>query len=434
MYRNAMDEKPERLEWHPAIRALGWVLGWGVSAFCAGAVSEFLAKKRSEISWSGTMARGVVAVGAVGLAAPVVLACETWWRIVARARREYDGAIAKQFILIASSAAGLGLALYTPLAVWLLRRAWRRTEPWSRSLGGEDSEPREKPGWKMTLALIAGSAFLARFTVRVVYYSVRNYAACARVLGRRRVLRGMAMMLLLRLRQPRRDFFIMTPVIGDMRQLALAVLAYAVIPSRALAAAIGSMMALVDIAITLDRIRPPTWLFLGASDFDSFAAFYNLRHHAWGVTAVTLLDRTSDQGRSFYEAERTVWSRTGWNPKGLFYDPTIPRIWSLRTRPQLWDHSVVLLIDYVPRVVVDVRRVSEYVQHEILYLVESDQIDKAWFIAGEDGLTPALAELIPPSAHARVMTAEALIRIEGPESDRAPRPARPDRSPTPGPP
>jgi len=424
-------KRPVRPEWHPGIKALAWVFDWETFAFSTGLVIEALVMNRSGfVAPLRPLARSAVVFAAVGFLVFLIFAGENWWQIVRYGRRQVKPRFVLRFILIASAVTGLGLALYTSLAVWLLRGAWRILEPLSLSLTFSNLKPSAHAGWKATLVLLAAGALMASFMVVVVYILVRNYVNCVRALGTRRLLRGVGLMLLLRIRQPRRDFFMMTPVVGDMLPLALAAVLYAVIPGTAFAVAIPALIVLSQAAVTLDRIRPPTWLFLGASDFDSFAAFYNLRA-AWGVTAVTLLDRTSDQGRAFYEAERTLRSRDGTLPRGLFYDPTVPRVWSLRTRPDMWANTVLLLIDFVPRVVVDVRQLSDYVRQELVWLAEPGRIEKAWFLAGEDGLTPALAALIPPAGHARVVSEEVLTRIAAPESGPVPPPARPDRSPTP---
>lgn len=51
------------------------------------------------------------------------------------------------------------------------------------------------------------------------------------------------------------------------------------------------------------------------------------------------------------------------------YDPGIGRIWSLRTRPQLWQTAVRLLATFTPVIVVDMRDASEIVQFEVAWLM-----------------------------------------------------------------
>lgn len=412
-----MREQGVRLEWHPAIKALGWVSDWTLSAFCAAVVVEFLATTRSGLFAvpMRLVARGGVALAVVIASVPLLFGGELWWKLVQHARREYERSIARRIIRFASSVIAVVAGLYAAVVFWLLRRLWRVLEPWSERFGTVSIGPR-KAGWMIFLLLVVVSAFLAILAALDVYATVRNYVHCLRVLGTRRVIRGIAVMILLRARQPRRDFFMQAPLVSDVRLLAIAVVAYAFIPSASFAVAVASLIVLIDAATSLDRIRPPTWLFLGSSHFDAFAAFYNLRR-SWGVTAVTLLDRTGDEGFSFYDAERAHGSL----PKGLLYDPTVPRVWSLRTRPDMWEHTVLLLIDYVARVVVDVREMSEYVREELRWLAEPGRIEKAWFIANDDGLVPELAAMIPPSAHRRVVTEEVLTRIAAPGPDRTPR-------------
>jgi hypothetical protein len=434
-----MEEPRELREWHPAIKALGWIAAWSNIAACTGVVcgvvAELFTTKRSDhfAHPLRTGLRGAAVVAVAAALVPVIFAGVFWWNLVKHARREYERTFATKLILIETAVIGLAVTLYSAAAFRLLRYLWQKLAPWSGSFDSEVFEPRRNLTWIATLLLIAGSIVVAVATVVLVYPAVRNYRACLRVLGARHVLRGIGLMTRLRFRQPRRDFFMQTPVISDMRMLVLAALAYVAVPSEAFAVPIAAMIVLIDLAITLDRIRPPTWLFLGASHFDSFAVFLAMRR-ACGVTAVTLLDRTSEEGRSFYDAERTYWSENTRASKWVPYDPTVPRVWSLRTRPHLWDYTVVQLIDYVPRVVVDMRLVSDYVRAEVEWLSDPERIDKAWFVAGDDGLTPELAAMIPASSHARVFTKEALIRTAAPESDPAPTPSPRGKSPTPAPP
>ena len=218
-------------------------------------------------------------------------------------------------------------------------------------------------------------------------------------------------MVLLRLRQPRRDFFKMTPLIGDVFPLAFCVVLYEVLPVSPFTGLLVMTLVVAQISMSLDRIRPPTWLYLGTSEYESFWVFDDLRHN-WERTAVCLLDRSGKEGYKFYQAEREKWSRNSWLPTSLFYDPMQPRVWSIRTRPDLWWHTVVLLTDFVPVIVVDLRRASDFVLDEVRWLADPSRIGKALFLAGDEGLLPMYDEAIPASARDRVLTGEALYAYD----------------------
>jgi len=85
-------------------------------------------------------------------------------------------------------------------------------------------------------------------------------------------------------------------------------------------------------------------------------------------------------------------------PLGLFHDPTVPRVWSLRTRPNLWAATVLLLIDYAPVVVVDLRYPSQAVWHEAQALAQRALLGKTWFLIRDDGPHPTFADALRPEA------------------------------------
>ena len=414
----------KRYEWHPAIRALGWVSGWGMVAVSAAVLVEFLVSRRGLPSHPARVAARAAVIGTgIVLAAPLLPVMETWWRLVQHARRQGDGRATRPLVAILTAGALVVAGVWALLPVWLLPRMWRGLASWAATIDPLEIGNRPKAGMGWTIVLLAGCVVLARFSALAVYFSVRNYAACIRTLGFRRVLRGVAMMAFLRLRQPRREFFRLAPVIADVFPFAFIVGVYTILPASVLAAGLAWMLAATQAAMSLDRVRPPTWLFLGTSDYEAFWVFSDLRHN-WGPTAVALLDRTSTHGYDFYAAEREMWSREHRMSRGLFYDPTQPRVWDLRTRPNLWQHTVVLLIDYVPLVVVDLRRPSELVADEVKWLADPSRIGKALFLVGEEGLLPQYDELLPQSARHRVLTGPALYAYAG-------RPAADASSPSP---
>jgi hypothetical protein len=269
-------------------------------------------------------------------------------------------------------------------------------------------EPPPRRGWVMIIVLLAAAAFVARWAIRFSYYAVRNYGACVRKLGARHTLRGVGMMLLLRVRQPRREFFKMVPLVSDMFVLAICVVLYELVPIAGFAVALALLLAAMQIAMSIDHIRPPTWLFLATSDYEAFWVFDDLRHN-WGLTAVCLLDRGTEQGTKFYLAERQMWERERGMPAGALYDPGQPRVWNIRTRDHLWEPTVLRLIDYVPRIVVDLRQPSPYVLEEVRWLMEPSRLEKTLFLYDErEGLLPEYAAAIPDAARERVLTGHEL--------------------------
>lgn len=403
-----------RLEWHPAIKALGWVFGWASVAVSAAIVTEFFIRG-SEARWYPVHvgARALVIGAALVLAIPLLPLLELWWHAVRHLRREYAVQAIGRSIGIVTAIAVVIAGAYALLAIWLLRLMWRGLSSRAATIDPVVIGRPAEAGVGWTIVLLAGCALLAWYLVRFAgYFTLRNYAACIRRLGVRRVLRGVGMMVLLRLRQPRRDFFKMTPVIGDLVPFALCVVAYVFLPVSVFATAAVCLFAAVEVAMSLDRIRPPTWLYLGTSGFESFWVFKDLRQ-IFGLTAVCLLDRGGAEGYKFYAAEREAWSRDGGMPRGFFYDPGQPRMWNLRTRPKMWQHTVLLLIDFVPMVVVDVRRPSEFVMQEVQWLADPARIGKTLFLAGDEGLLPEYAAIIPESARDRVLTGEALYAYRG---------------------
>jgi hypothetical protein len=268
------------------------------------------------------------------------------------------------------------------------------------------SAPPARADLESVVVLLAATGLLAWWVGRFWYATIRNYRRCIRELGAARTLRGVWMMVRLRLRQPRRDFFRMTPLIADMFPFAVCAAIYELVPVAWLALPMALLAASLELAMTFDRIRPPTWLFLSTSAYEAFWVFDDLRA-IWSVTAVCLLDRGGAEGTKFYQAEREKWQRERRTPVGLFYDPTQPRIWSIRTRFDRWEQTVIELIDYVPLIVVDLREPSPFVREEVEWLAQPSRIVKALFLYDDQcGLLPEYAAVLPQSA--RVLTGPAL--------------------------
>ncbi len=388
---------------------LGWLIDWAMVVVSAALVGEAFVSKRGLISYPAHIgARAAVIAAALLLSIPLEFTAEMWWRGVQRARREYDRRFAATFIRFGTAVTLLMAAIYSALVIWLLRWMWRSLARLAATIDPLHIVERPKVGASWVVGLLAATALLAWWAARSLYPTVRNYRVCIRELGLGHTLRGVAMMVLLRLRQPRRSFFRMTPVIADMLPFALCAGLYEVVPIASFAAPMAFLAASIVIAMSLDRIRPPTWLFLGTSDYEAFWVFDDLRHN-WGVTALCLLDRGSEKGYMFYQAEREMWARERRMPVGIFYDPSQPRVWNVRTRPDMWEHTVLLLIDYVPRIVVDLRQPSEFVLEEVKWLSEPSRIEKTLFLFDEEtGLLPEYAAVIPEPARGRVLTGPAL--------------------------
>jgi hypothetical protein len=383
---------------------LGWLIDWTIVVVSAAIVREVFTSKR-ELPAHPTRigARAAVAGAALPLAVPLWMAAELWWGGVQHARREYDRDTARSIIRFETAIIGAIAALYTLLPAWLLRRLWRNLSRRAAKIDPVDFErPKVHPAWG--LPLLAACAAVAWFAGRSVYATIRNYRTCVRELGAGHTLRGVAMMTLLRFRQPRYEFFKITPVIADMFPLAICVVLYEIVPIRAFAAPLALLAASAEVAMSLDRVRPPTWFYLGTSEYEAFWVFDDLRHN-WDLTALCLLDRGGEAGWKFYLAEQERWEKEGRGYARAFFNPRAPRIWNVRTRPDMWEHTVLLLIDYAPLIVIDLRQPSPNVLQEVRWLTEPSRISKTLFLYDErEGLLPEYAAIIPESARDRVLT------------------------------
>jgi len=407
----------KRYEWHPAIRAMAWALDWAGLAVNAAVLIEFLVSGREILSHPARIgARAAVISAAIVLSMPLLPCLEMWWSLVQHVRRNYGPNVSKALVAVHTGIL-LIVGVYALLLIQLLPRMWRRLDAWASTIDVFDLPKLTWTinGWTIAL-LLAGCALTAWMAVRFSRPTFRLYGECIRNLGVRHVLRGVAMMTFFRLRQPRRDFFKMAPVIADLFLLTICVTVYLFLPPSVFSTALVWILVAAVLVMSLSRIRPPTWLFLATSDYEAFWVFFDLRQN-WGLTAVCLLDRGTPQGYQFYEAEREMWSRERGISRNLFYDPSQPRVWNLRTRPDLWEHTVLLLIDYVRTVVVDLRQPSDYVLDEVKWLMEPSRIGKALFLVDEkEGLLPEYAAAIPESARDRVMTGYALYALGNPTS------------------
>jgi len=384
---------------------LAWLIDWAVVVVSAAIVREVFTSKRDLPAHPARIgARAAVAGAAMVAAIPLEMAAEFWFQGLQHARREYDRDFGKKYVQFLTVLLLAATGLYTLLPAWLLRRLWRSLARRAAKIDPLDIGERPKVHAAWGLPLLAACAAIAWFAGLMVYVTIRNYRTCVRELGVRHTLRGMAMMILLRLRQPRHEFFRITPVVSDMFPLAICVFLYEIVPIRGFAAPLALLAASVQIATSLDRVRPPTWFYLGASDYEAFWVFDDLRRN-WDVTALCLLDRGGEEGWKFYLAEQERWQKEGRGYARAFFNPRAPRIWNVRTRPDMWEHTVLLLIDYTPLIVVDLRRPSPYLLQEVKWLTEPSRIGKTLFLYDErEGLLPEYAAVIPESARDRVLT------------------------------
>ncbi|HYK04645.1 MAG TPA: hypothetical protein VE974_23030 [Thermoanaerobaculia bacterium] len=239
------------------IRVLQWGLHWTFFAFCGAVIAGFSFDGRLELLAQPvrTMARTGTILVAVALATPLYFAFEVWLAGVHWVRSQYPrGSIWKPVLIL--NAAVLAVAgLYSWLGVWALRLAWRTFERWSLAAPGV-TWVRPQPNWMYWLGLTGITILLAYFFVFYAGNTIRNYKRSLRGLGIRRFLRGLPLMVLLRLRQPRRDFFVNTPVIGELPIYAVAAGLAAFIPIPFFAVALPSLLAAVGAIVMLDRLRP----------------------------------------------------------------------------------------------------------------------------------------------------------------------------------
>jgi hypothetical protein len=398
------------LVWHPAIRALFWLDNWAVFAGYTAVVWQFLATGDFYFiaNLVPMLARVAWLLLALALLFVVLLVFEFWWSLVLHARRQYARPAAIRLILVESLVVSVPLALYAWFVTWALGRAYRLVPGWT---GGLLRTPKSKPSWLVALLLTALSAWLLWEVGGMLRVAVRKFSTTLRLLGAKRFLKGLLIMALLRLRQPRKDFFQQAPGIGLLPWLAVCVVLYAEISFVVFAWVLPVLVLAYGLMHQISMVRPPAWLFLGTSTFASFRLFHDLRATWWPRDGVTLLDREGREGSSYYVAEAAYRVRQGSFGHRFFNNPAAPRVWSLRTRPALWEHTVWLLIQFVPVVIVDLQAASEYVRQEIKWLAEAGRLERAWFLASAgdqvslpDGLPPELLAAVAE----RVVTEEEL--------------------------
>lgn len=347
----------------------------------AATVWEFIA---AEALNSGlVIARGAWILLAVSFLTGVIITLEIWSAMLKHAYQNYERRLAIQLGVAETIVLTALMVPYLLLAKWVLGFTWQFAFKWAQILDTTDSGwfvGNLWPTWFWFILCSFVSIPLA-WALRAAMPQVReNYANAFRLLGAKRVFIGLLLMTVLRLRLPRKELFQQSPVISWMPWLALGVILYLMIPLPVFKWVIPIMLVCLSVTIGLDMIAPPTWLFLGTSQFSSFAAFSTLRD-SWRQHGLTLLDRAGSEGADFYFVQMQSRRVNAMFP----LNPTAPRVWCLRTRPEMWESSVLLLMDYVLVVVVDVRGESQIVRQEIDWLAKPERIGKTWFLVADDG-------------------------------------------------
>jgi len=224
------------------------------------------------------------------------------------------------------------------------------------------------------------SLLLAFMVFKILYRGAfYAYRHAVEVLGLPKFVIGMLLMFYLRSLVPRRDFFLHAPLVSWAFPVALAIVVHELTPISFFAWVFPVLLLMLIMPERLSVIAPPVWLFLSASEFDSFSTFHNLRSR-WRRHGLTLLDRGSSGGVGFYNA----W-HSGIRSKSVPYNPEIARLWSLRTRPAVWQTAMRLLAAFVPVVVVDQRQSSEIVEFEVEWLSRHGFLDKTYILTEPGG-------------------------------------------------
>jgi hypothetical protein len=346
------------LVWHPWIRALAWIDGWGVFSASAAILWEYA--DTGSLRFGHTIARTGLILLAIALLTVAVFLIDMWSAFWMHAFHNYERRVAAQIFTVESLFILALLGPYLWFCAWALRQAWPPLRGWSAAidLGITGGGP-IIPVWLVWGVLLPVCSWLAWAAYSGWRQTADCYAKAIRMLGFKRTVHGVLLMSIVRLRLPRRDLFLQSPIFSWAPILALCVFLHVEIEQTALRWLIPGSLLCFFLPMWLTIIAPPAWLFLGKSDFQSFAAFYTMRG-TWRQHGLTLLDRIGKEGTLFYDA----WRQSIRQPL-IFFDPSAPRVWSLRTRPQLWEHTVLLLMDFVLVVVVDLRGDSGILREEL---------------------------------------------------------------------
>lgn len=382
----------EGFVWHPAIRALGWAKDWAIWSILAAVIWQWIDGTLRTPSAASVLARAVVVCSVLAASIVPLEVVHQWLRSCREARRRAgsDASYARWAIAVVSTIALLCSGLYGLVAWWIGSRIWPQLWTLGSRLGPDWAAPMLTstlvvPRW-MAIPTLAVAAYLTFQTVRPL---PAGHARAVRTLGRRRASRGYLLMAILRLRQPRKDFFFQAPLVRDVPLFAIAAALHTFVAPRFLALALAAFAIIASLALTLDHLRPPTWLFLGRSDSDSYRTFDLLRER-WRVFGVTFLSRESAAWSGHYFAASHRMARSGHFLARFMNRPGTPRVWSLRSRGRLWESSVAILMELTSVIVVDARAKSYWIFDEVLWLAELGWIEKGWLLATPEGAAPAL--------------------------------------------
>ncbi|PWU06209.1 MAG: hypothetical protein C5B51_12800 [Terriglobia bacterium] len=370
------EDQSVQIVWHPAIEAVFWVGRWVIVAGLTAIVWEFAVNRL--LRADRVLARGVVVALVLASLTLVAILLDLFGSIAQHAWVNYSGRVAKTIFAVAII---VFLTITTPyvwFVVYLLRREWPHILRWfgdSQFLIATDTAV--SPGLTAWVLLIGTSGALLWLTYFVWRRNpLYSYRHSIDVLGLQKCIAGVCLMAYLRLLVPRRDFFLDAPVVSWIQGLGIAILVHQVIPIGMFAISIPVLIVIIMIPRWADSLAPPLWIFLGTSEFNAFRMFYGLRA-TWRRHGLTLLDRTSAGGRQFYD----TWS---WRLRGWFYNPGTARIWSLRTRPQMWFTALRFLTAFVPVIVVDWRRPSKIVESEVEWLASRGFMDKVYMVVSPE--------------------------------------------------
>jgi len=378
-------EAPVEYEWHPAIRAFSWLLRWAVFAASTGLVWDFVGN--GSLRADRVVARTLLVLLAVAILTFAVLLIDLFGGLAQHAWDNYPWAEAKKILGMAAIVFLLVVTPYVLFVVWVLRRAWPHvlrfsTDHFAETTGSPASSSGHPAVSTWIFLVVLNAALLAFALVSVFRKPFYPYNHAVRDLGLRKCVWGICLMAWLRTLVPRRDFFLQAPVVSWMLGLGGIVGVHECIPIGLFAITTPVLLLVIAMPFALGWLAPPLWMFLGTSQLESFRLFYNLRTK-WQRHGLTLLDRDGSGGQEFYGEFRS--SRGG---SGVFYDPNIGRVWSLRTRPGVWQTAVRFLALFVTVIIVDWRQQpSDIVRFEVDWLQRHDLLAKVYMVVSPEYAT-----------------------------------------------
>lgn len=407
---NRYDAAPDnRLYWHPRIEFGLWIVDWIWVALCYAVVWQFFAgpellsgilKSDSppKDAFIAVEARAACIIVGLGLLFYVTKIIEFWYIFAVRHTwAQYSPPHRGILTVIKSVPFFLVLAPYLWFAIWVLEKISVNLIPDNTAIRSDLILKADESGWLHWLQ--SGVIFVLAVALcvglfRLLFSSTRSlishYTTATRQYGWLTTIKGVSIMFLMRLKQPRKDFFLQTPVVNNAMFFAASVVIFITLPGPGLNMLAAISLALYSASWSLDLVAPPTWLFLGASAYESAFVFHDLRRKWLPRLGVTLLHRYNPAWSAHYRYEAQVlWSK-GVYAANFMNDPSTPRMWSLRTRDNLWQHAVLVLMDFVVVIVIDARIVREGLQEELDWLFKSGRLEKTWILGLEDKTAPAI--------------------------------------------